>query len=350
MHSNVNYSYVAGFGVDANYIYLYYSAVVEQPSWHYNFYTRIVQKSNYQTVSLSWADYNLTQNIQTTTTADNKIHSAYTWTGAMSNGYQSFPLEPGLMHDFYSNSVRNAENIEVNYNIEEYSNIEITSTSNDLFVLWKPASSNIMKYRQYDAIPLAPQNLTVTRSSTGHPLLNWTKNNEADLQNYKIYKYSYAELGWQYYGSSTTNSFEDLNETYVTGGAVANEHWVYYKVTAVDMHPYESPASNQVGARVKGAALEKIAGSIPNEYSLEQNYPNPFNPGTRISYSIKEEGLVTLKVYDVLGKEVATLVNENRPAGNYEAEFNASQLPSGMYIYKIQSGSFTDVKKMLLTK
>ena len=87
-----------------------------------------------------------------------------------------------------------------------------------------------------------------------------------------------------------------------------------------------------------------------SDYSLEQNYPNPFNPSTKISYSIKEEGLVTLKAYDVLGKEVTVLVNENKPVGYYEAEFNASQLPSGMYIYKLQAGSFTNVKKMLLTK
>ncbi len=60
--------------------------------------------------------------------------------------------------------------------------------------------------------------------------------------------------------------------------------------------------------------------------------------------------MVTLKVYDILGKEIATLVNENKPAGYYEAEFNASSHPSGMYIYKIQAGKFTDVKKMLLTK
>ncbi|MCZ7608680.1 MAG: T9SS type A sorting domain-containing protein [Ignavibacterium sp.] len=64
----------------------------------------------------------------------------------------------------------------------------------------------------------------------------------------------------------------------------------------------------------------------------------------------QSKGLVTLKVYDVLGKEVATLVNENKAVGNYEVDFNASQLPSGMYIYKIQSGNFSDVKKMLLMK
>ena len=89
---------------------------------------------------------------------------------------------------------------------------------------------------------------------------------------------------------------------------------------------------------------------IPTQIVLHQNYPNPFNPSTKISYSIKEEGLVTLKIYDILGKVVATVVNENKPVGYYEAEFNASQLPSGMYIYKIQSGKFSDVKKMLLTK
>ena len=93
-----------------------------------------------------------------------------------------------------------------------------------------------------------------------------------------------------------------------------------------------------------------LGGSTVEQYKLDQNYPNPFNPSTKISYSIKEEGLVTLKVYDILGKEISTLVNENKPKGIYEAEFNASQLPSGMYIYKIQAGNFTDVKKMLLTK
>jgi hypothetical protein len=110
--------------------------------------------------------------------------------------------------------------------------------------------------------------------------------------------------------------------------------------------------SNTVLTYVSGALLEKINSGErkPSEFSLYQNYPNPFNPSTKISYSIKEEGLVTIKVYDILGKEIAILVNEIQPAGIYEAEFNASQLPSEVYIYKIQAGSFSDVKKMLLTK
>jgi len=85
-------------------------------------------------------------------------------------------------------------------------------------------------------------------------------------------------------------------------------------------------------------------------FVLNQNYPNPFNPSTKISYSLREGGLVTLKVYDILGKEVASLLNENKPAGNYEIEFNASKLTSGVYIYSIKAGKFKQSKKMLLMK
>jgi hypothetical protein len=104
---------------------------------------------------------------------------------------------------------------------------------------------------------------------------------------------------------------------------------------------------------------------VVDKFILEQNYPNPFNPSTTIRYSIpsviasgaKQSQLVTLTVYDLLGREVATIVNEEKPAGNYEVEFNSSghsgqvrNLPSGIYFYKIQAGSFTETKKMLLLK
>ncbi|NWG28179.1 MAG: T9SS type A sorting domain-containing protein [Ignavibacteriaceae bacterium] len=97
---------------------------------------------------------------------------------------------------------------------------------------------------------------------------------------------------------------------------------------------------------------------IASEFTLEQNYPNPFNPSTTIRYStpsvianeVKQSAFVTLKVYDVLGNEVATLVNEEKPAGSYEVEFEASSITSGVYFYKIQAGNFVESKKMLLLK
>lgn len=91
-------------------------------------------------------------------------------------------------------------------------------------------------------------------------------------------------------------------------------------------------------------------GTIPVEYSLGQNYPNPFNPTTQINYSIKEEGLVQLKVYDILGKEIATLVNEPKEVGYYSVDFDASKLPSGVYIYQLTTTGFTQARKMILTK
>lgn len=90
--------------------------------------------------------------------------------------------------------------------------------------------------------------------------------------------------------------------------------------------------------------------SVPEKYSLSQNYPNPFNPETRINYSIPKAGAVTLKVYDALGRQVSEIVNGYKNAGNYIVEFNASGLSSGMYYYKITSGEFSDIKKMLLIK
>ena len=95
---------------------------------------------------------------------------------------------------------------------------------------------------------------------------------------------------------------------------------------------------------------ENVEVQAPNSYLLNQNYPNPFNPTTKISYSLPEASFVTLKVYDMLGREVSTLVNEMKPAGTFEAEFDASRLSSGTYAYKLTAGGYQIVKKMILTK
>jgi len=87
-----------------------------------------------------------------------------------------------------------------------------------------------------------------------------------------------------------------------------------------------------------------------NNFTLEQNYPNPFNPSTKINWQSPISSWQVLKVFDVLGNEVATLVNEFKPAGSYEVEFNAANLPSGVYLYKLQAGSFVETKKLMLLK
>ena len=96
--------------------------------------------------------------------------------------------------------------------------------------------------------------------------------------------------------------------------------------------------------------VSNISELIPSEYQLFQNYPNPFNPVTKINFAIQKQGLVTLKVYDMLGREVAALVNEFKQAGYYSIDFNASGLSSGIYFYRLQANDFRDIKKMVLIK
>ena len=99
-------------------------------------------------------------------------------------------------------------------------------------------------------------------------------------------------------------------------------------------------------------STEVFVNLAPNKFELSQNYPNPFNPSTSIQYAVGSRQLVTLKVYDILGSEKATLVNEEKEPGNYRAEFNTRdyQLASGIYLYRLQAGSYVETKKMVLMK
>ncbi len=122
------------------------------------------------------------------------------------------------------------------------------------------------------------------------------------------------------------------NYTLANAGAVRGKvNWMYRTVDFV-------PTSVRTGE------------VVPNAFSLSQNYPNPFNPATKIQYSVGKNVQVSLKVYNILGQEVATLANGMHEAGQYSADFDASRFASGMYIYKLQAGSFTEVKKMMFVK
>ncbi|MBK8553309.1 MAG: T9SS type A sorting domain-containing protein [Ignavibacteria bacterium] len=123
---------------------------------------------------------------------------------------------------------------------------------------------------------------------------------------------------------------------------------------------FDSPSGSPVNRLLKGAmdfvdgllvgVTQTNPNVIPQTYSLSQNYPNPFNPVTKINFSIPKQGIVSLKIYDVLGKEVMTLINETKAIGNYEVEFSGINLASGAYFYRIESGEFTDIKRMILIK
>ena len=109
-----------------------------------------------------------------------------------------------------------------------------------------------------------------------------------------------------------------------------------------------------IGAFETGSPITSVeynAGSeVPTNYSLSQNYPNPFNPATTISFSIPQTGIVTVKIFNVLGQEVATLLNNELSVGTHNINFDASMLSSGIYMYTIQAGDFVATKKMMLMK
>ncbi len=162
------------------------------------------------------------------------------------------------------------------------------------------------------------------------------------------------------YRSSNVNSHDNLSYQVNTAG-IGNKEVVLMLITDNNFDPEYSLTTRyndgEVLAKTSSQQITFNNNQLINSYDLAQNYPNPFNPATIIKYQIPKDGMVTLKIYDILGKEVKTLVNEQKPTGRYEVKFDASDLASGVYIYRIQvnpatsSGQvFVSTKKMMLLK
>lgn len=109
-------------------------------------------------------------------------------------------------------------------------------------------------------------------------------------------------------------------------------------------------ADNKLHSNIPLGIGSPINQTGPEDYKLYQNFPNPFNPSTKISYKINQEGYVKLSVFNLVGQEIETLVNEYQSAGKYDIEFNAKDLPSGIYLYKLQVNGYTSVKRMTLIR
>ena len=124
-----------------------------------------------------------------------------------------------------------------------------------------------------------------------------------------------------------------------------NQNYYSYDIVA---HPGDTNVKIQLST--SPLSVKQTSGNVPKQFNLSQNYPNPFNPTTVIEYSLPKSGAVKLAVYDILGREVSSLVNENQLAGSYKVQFNADKLASGIYFYQIRSGNFISTKRMVLLK
>jgi hypothetical protein len=234
-----------------------------------------------------------------------------------------------------------------------------------IYALYESSGRIYVNKHVGDPAPAPPKNVAAGYTScpsVQHPVISWAQNSERDLLGYNIYKSSDGGQQWVKQNSSliTGNSWTDYTE-----GIDCEIHegwpvWRHYRVTGVDNASNESSPSAQVAALVDGPAPnEKRAGDAtgrPESYALHTAYPNPFNPSTQIKFDLPEGGVVSLAVYDVLGRKVADLVNEYREAGYYSTTWNAANVSSGVYFGRFTVTNefgrmqYTKMSKLVLMK
>ena len=201
---------------------------------------------------------------------------------------------------------------------------------------WWWVLDNFSVYGRY----LVPVELTSFTASAnkGNVNLNWVTATEINNQGFEVERKAvdgeFDKVGYVAgFGTTTETKSYSFADTEVSAGSYI------YRLKQLDFNgTFEYSPEVEVDV------------TTPIEYALEQNYPNPFNPSTVIKYSIPQDGMVTLDVFNLLGEKVASLVNGLQQAGRYEVNFDASKLASGIYVYTINAGSFNSVKKMVLMK
>lgn len=187
--------------------------------------------------------------------------------------------------------------------------------------------------------------------------LNWefinnpiSQGNMNQINDIKFYD---ANFGWAVHGTPTTGAIM-FTSNGGTNWTIEEQSMNWFDCLHIyqDEKVWCGAGNGMVWYILTGAVLgiKQISSEIPDRFSLYQNYPNPFNPVTKIKFGIPGSDNVKLSIFDMLGREIAVIVNNNLPAGNYEAEWNGSDFPSGAYIYQLSSGNFTTAKKLLLVK
>ena len=299
---------------------------------------------------------------------DDASTNNYQWFGTMSvapNGridviWLDTRDNPGtyLSALYYSNSTDGGLTWSVNERLSEFFDphlgwpqqnkmgdyFDMISDNQGAFLSWAATFNNeqdVYFSRIKDTTNVVPVELVSFSSSiSGNKVsLNWITATELNNHGFEIER-SLDESIWRIIGFDAGKGTTTENQYYSFADDISDllQNKVYYRLKQIDFN----------GNYRYSDVIEVVR--IPTEYNLAQNYPNPFNPSTIIKYSLSNQELVTLKIFDVLGKEVAILVSELKPAGDYEVTFNADQLVSGVYYYKLTAGDFVSTKKMILIK
>ncbi|MCW8811167.1 MAG: T9SS type A sorting domain-containing protein [Ignavibacteriaceae bacterium] len=155
--------------------------------------------------------------------------------------------------------------------------------------------------------------------------------------------------------------FNLSGSSYCVGNGIVSVDIIGLTYNCPSTDYYGNARPNPIDTRVDIGAIESEyywnpvgvkdnSNELPVKYNLQQNFPNPFNPSTKIKYSVLQTSQVNIKVFDILGNEIVTLVNEEKSIGTYELTWNAESLPSGVYFYQLKAGSFVETKKMILLR
>jgi hypothetical protein len=209
-------------------------------------------------------------------------------------------------------------------------------------------SANLNFKNSDNQAPAAPQNLSAQANpGNNHVLLTWDANAEEDLSLYEVWR-DYHMDGWEWrvIATTTATSYVDNDYDYTHPYGL---HGVNYKIRAKDNAANYSDFSNVVYRNLEPHD-RRFLPEQPTAYNLEQNFPNPFNPSTVITYALPSPTAVRLSVFDMLGREVKVLVHGMQQPGFYEVRLDASDLPSGIYVYRIKAGEFQATRKLALVK
>ena len=214
--------------------------------------------------------------------------------------------------------------------------VYIKSESNGVFTLDIFTSESSSQ----NAPPAKPYDLTIT-SVGNHPYLEWDSNVEPDLDRYNIYR----DGVYLDYVTAPSNNYTDTQIDTRAGPKT-----FYYKIKAKDTQGLLSLFSNVVSITGMFSGIKATTDYLPLKYRLEQNFPNPFNPVTEIKFDLQSDGYTRLIIYDLSGKEVTKLIDQNMEAGFHYVTWNASEAASGIYFYRIKSGNYSKTKKMVLLR
>jgi photosystem II stability/assembly factor-like uncharacterized protein len=198
-------------------------------------------------------------------------------------------------------------------------------------------------YKGADVIPVELTSFTANVFSN-NVKLNWATAGEVNNKGFEILRSQRSEFRSQ-------SDWEKIG--YIEGQGTTTKHHNYSfvdKNLSAGNYGYRLIQIDLEGTRNESEIINVEINSVPSEYSLKQNYPNPFNPSTTIEFSIPSDGNVSLKIYNVIGEEVREVLNEFKKAGGYKINFNAGNLASGIYYYRIKTDNYSSVRKMILLK